>query len=175
MIRTSQSLGLQICGPALHFLQQICIFTLLGSPALDTVLQLWSHKHWVKRNDHLPDQLTTAFLMQPRMPLAFFAMMVHCWLMTSLASIRIPRYFSVNLLFSWWAPRKYWCLWHSYPDAELCIFPLPNSMRFPSAQFSSTFRFLWMAAQPSGLSPAPLNIYPLQSYQRCTLSQYSGN
>ncbi|KAK4829473.1 hypothetical protein QYF61_004763 [Mycteria americana] len=63
----------------------------LGSPALDTALQMCQTSL---------DVLVTLCLIQPRRRLTSFAAKVHCWLMFNLVSTRIPQSFSAKMLAS---------------------------------------------------------------------------
>ena len=99
--------------------------------------------------------LVRLILMEPRRLLSFFATSVHCWLMVHLLSTKILGSFSVSFLPSNWAQACVgaWAYFSMGPG--VCSFPLLNSMRFPSAHFSSLLRSLWMEAQPSGVSATP--------------------
>jgi len=56
------------------------------------------------------DLLATLDLMQPRIPLPFFAPRPCCWLMVKLVSTRTPKFFPAKLLSSWASLSIYWCM-----------------------------------------------------------------
>ncbi|KAK4830007.1 hypothetical protein QYF61_008177 [Mycteria americana] len=89
--------------------------------------------------------------MQPRIPLAFFAVKAYCWLMFNLMSTKTPRSFSAKLLSSWVALAHTGACGCSSSGAGLFAFLL-NFMRFTPAHFSSLSRTLWVASHPSGIS-----------------------
>ena len=60
-----------LCGPSLDLLQQLYIFLLLGTPGLDTLLQMGPHEGRVERFSHSLNLLATPLLIQPSIPLAF--------------------------------------------------------------------------------------------------------
>lgn len=95
------------------------------------------------------------FLMQPRVPFAFFAARVHCWIVFNLVSTRILRSFSAELFSSWAAPSTHQCKELLLPRYRTLYFPLLNSMIYLSSQFSRLLRFLWSTAWLSGISGTP--------------------
>lgn len=103
--------------------------------------------------DHLLDLLVILFLMNLG-HLWPYSLQTHYWFFY-IFSTRSPRSFSPKLLFSWLDPSTCWSLGLFLPRSRTWCFPLPNLMRFPSVNFSSLLRSVWMAAQPSGLSTTP--------------------
>lgn len=83
--------------PSLDPLRAPC---LSRSPELDTAVQICPHQGWDKGQDHLPWPTGNALPKAPRIPLNFLATRTHCWGKNSFLSIRIPRFFSTELLSS---------------------------------------------------------------------------
>jgi len=74
--------------------------------------------------------LATLLLMHPRIPLAFLAARVHCYLMVNLLSTRTLRSLSKELLSSRSAPSLYWCIGLFLPRCRTLPLPLLNFIRF---------------------------------------------
>ena len=93
--------------------------------------------------------------MDPKMPLAFLATRVHCWLNVNPSPTRTPRSLSAELLSSSSGPCLYWFMGLFLPRCSALQLPLLNLIRFLSAQVSSLSRSQWMAVQPFGVSATP--------------------
>jgi len=93
--------------------------------------------------------------MHHRIPLAFLAIRVHCWLMANLLSTRSPRPFSTEVLSSRSSPNLYWFLWLLLPRCKTLRLLLLNFIRFLSTRISSVSSSHWMVAQPFGMSANP--------------------
>jgi len=109
------------CGPALRYpldlLQQFQILPVLGVLGLDAVYQLGLHKGRTEVDSPPPLTAATPLLMQPRVPLDFWAVSAHCWLMFRFLSIRTPKSFKAELLAMSSSPSLYSYLglpWQSY-------------------------------------------------------------
>lgn len=128
-------------------------FLVLGSPALETVLQVCvsSAEQWGK-NTSL-DLLAVFFLMHPRLLLSFFAARAHCWLMFNSVSSRTPgpsleRWF----LAEWHLPP---CLWLCVPRCRSSNFYFLNFLIFLLAHFFNLQRCLWIMVHLSGVLTLP--------------------
>lgn len=97
--------------------------------------------------------------MQWRIPLALAAR-ARSLLTFNLVSTRTPWSFSEKTISNCVAPKMSWCLWLFLPMCKALHFPPLNFMRFLSAYFSSLRKSLWMAAQPSGVLPTLISIWP---------------
>ena len=78
-----------LCGPPLDSLYEIPLFFELGSPELDTVLQMCPHQGGPEGEDHLPHLAGRALCITPQSiigPLAFLATGAHRWLTANLWS-----------------------------------------------------------------------------------------
>jgi len=71
------------CCPALDPILHLHIFSVLGTPDQDTVLQMGPHKGRVEGDNPLPLPAATPLLMQPRIRLTFWDMSAHSWLKSS--------------------------------------------------------------------------------------------
>ena len=78
-------------------LQQLHIFPVLEAPDLD-VIPLDGAPWGQSRGKQSPPCLTTPFLMELRIPLAFWAASAHCWFMLSFSSARTPKSISALLI-----------------------------------------------------------------------------
>lgn len=119
----------------------------------------WGAQHWAQNSrcglisaeqrGRIPftDLLALLWLMQHKVPSAFFAARAHSQLTLSL---RTPRSFGDKVLPSFLLPRVVPSHMHRSSKATW-HFPL-LFMRFLSAPLSSLSRSLWMAAQQSGAS-----------------------
>lgn len=147
----------------------------MESPALDTLLHVWSHQCWIEGKDHLsqPAGKRSPNIAQDT---AAFTARTHCWLMFNLVT---PRSFSAKLLSSQVVPSMSWCLGLLLPRCWTLQFPLLNFMRFLSAHFSSLSRSFWMAAKPYSLWTTPSsfvssgNLLRVQTLCNSTLYTYS--
>lgn len=105
------------------------VFLVIGSPKLDTVLQMQFHNTQQKGIAFF-DRLSTCFLMQCGILLAFLAMGLLCWLMFYFLPTRISRSLSGNLLSSQLAmPRLYWSMGLFHPKYKTLQI-LSNFRRF---------------------------------------------
>ena len=84
-------------GPSLDLLRYVHVSLVLGSPELETGLQVQPHQCKERGRITSLNPLTSLCLMQPRIPLAFSATKTFCRLMVSLLSTRLPRFFSAEL------------------------------------------------------------------------------
>lgn len=66
-----------LCSPLLYPLQQVPVLVELGSPELNTVLQLWPHQGTVRGGREPPSNLPATLFSAPRMTLAFLATKAH--------------------------------------------------------------------------------------------------
>ena len=153
----------------LNSLQYLHISFVLGSPEMNTVLQVWPHQFWAEGKDHL---LITFPLMQSRIPFACFEARVCCWPMVLLLSTRTPWSFSAKLLSSWVTLSKYWCMELFLPRCRTLKFSLLHFIRFLPAHFSNMLR-------PTGWHQNPLVYQPLlpvlcrqQTCWECTLPRH---
>lgn len=89
-------------GPPQDLLQQLHILLTLGAPGLDAVLQMGPHELTIEGNNPLPlSLLAIPLMMQPRIPLAFWAASTHWWLVLSFSSTRTPKAFSAASIYVW--------------------------------------------------------------------------
>jgi len=137
----------------------------LGSPEMDTVLQLWPHQCLVEGKDHLPQsagntlsnaaQDTVKLFLPPGHIAASCSM---CYpsgipgplLKSCLPSSQPPEYTGAAST----TPQH--VLWRLFlTGCRTSYFPVLNSMRFLSAVCSRLLRSLWMAEKPFGMSAPP--------------------
>jgi len=100
--------------------------------------------------------LATPLLMQPRVPLAFWAVSACIWCMCSFLSTRTSRS-SAGLLSVSSSPSLYSYLGLPQLKCNILHLALLNLSRFSHAHFLSMCRPLWMASLPSIVSAAPLS------------------
>lgn len=132
--------------PLMDSLQYVHVPLLLGSPALDRVLQVWPHQCRVEGKDHLPWPAGNTLANAAEYTIIFL-----CWLMFSLVFPRTSKALLAKLLSirAWWLPACTVDWSCSFPGAWLrTSFSLLSFMRLLSAHFSSLLRPLWMAAWP---------------------------
>ena len=91
------------CGPLLDPLQQLHILLVLGTPDLDTVLQMGLARCPSQKGQPPPSPCWSLLLMQLRVPLAFQAARAHYWFMFSFSSTS----FSAGLLSMTSSPSLY--------------------------------------------------------------------
>ena len=94
---TFQALHKPRC-PSLDLLRYLHVLLVLRCPKLNTALEVRPHQCRVQGRMTSLVLLTTLFLIQARMPLAFLVTWAHCWLMFSLASISTPGSFPLHSL-----------------------------------------------------------------------------
>lgn len=99
--------------------------------------------------------LRDALLLQPRIPLVFFAVGVHCWLTFSLLPTGTSRIFSVELLLGlFWVCSK--------------TFVLPSQRNLPLS--SNLSEYIWMTALPLSTSTGVLIWCQQQTWQAFALT-----
>jgi len=99
----------------LDLLQHLNVLSALRCPKLNTVLKVGSNQ-WGDYRSKITSLvlLTTWFLIQARMPLAFLATWARCQLIFSQLSIRTPRSLSVRQLSRHPSPQTCWVAWGCY-------------------------------------------------------------
>lgn len=118
------------CSPSLDSLQYVHVSHILGSPELDTGLQMVPHQCWLEGQDHMPQPAGSAFPDTAQTLLAAFATRAHCCLIFSL-STRPSLSFSAQLLSGWIAPACTCAFWGLFLPGcrtlDFLRFPLPVS------------------------------------------------
>lgn len=92
-----------------HLLDFFQISVVLGSPELDTVLQIWPHHCWGEGKDQFFFHASNKFLMQPRIPLPFFLarkLLAH----DQLSVHQVPQVIFCRAPFQLGIPTLYWHL-----------------------------------------------------------------
>lgn len=87
-----------LCGFSLKSLLSVLVSLVPGRPELDTVFQMCLTRAAQAGRISSLGLLAIFCLMQPGIPLAFFARRAHCWLMVNLSPTRISRSFPTKLL-----------------------------------------------------------------------------
>jgi len=129
---------------ALHWtLCYVHLSLLLGSPKLDTALQVWHHQCGAEGKDHYSQaagntparaaQDTISLICSKDILVAYVQLGV-CQVLFCKAALQVVD------------PSVYWCMGLLLLRCRTWYFPLWNLMRFLSAHFSSLSRSLWMAA-----------------------------
>jgi len=127
----------------LDYLKHVHIFLVLGSPDLDTVLQVEPYQCWARRMDHLPRPAGNA-LSNAAQEAVTFATRTLCLLMANLVSIRTLR--SSGKLLTASLSSACTVAWgYSSPDFS---FPFTELWDAFSEQFFSLSRSVWMVCQP---------------------------
>ena len=146
-----QSLS-HLLGPALNSLQYVDVFLVLGSPELDTLLQVWSLQFWVEGKGHLSWPASDAF---PTVVWYTFSLLFHQIPLLAHGKFGVHQVAQILYCHGVFQPgvlSKSWCLGFLLPRCTTPHFILLNFMRFLLAHFYSLFRSLCMAAQLSGVS-----------------------
>ena len=138
-----QSLN-RLSGSSLDSLQYVHICLVLGSPELNTVLQVWPHQCWVEGKAPLPRPAGHTLPNAAQETTSHLAARAHCWLMFNLVPTRTLKSCSTKLLSSWSASsiasfRKQCCL---NLETESPSFPLAEFHLVPSER-------LWWMTQDS--------------------------
>ena len=123
--------------PPLNKLQKLLIFLVLQAPGLDAVFQMGPHKNRVEGDNHLPAGHSS-----------FLAASTHCWLLPSLSSTRVHKFFT-GLLSMSSSPSLYPQLGSSWSKCNILHLFLLNPIKFTQVHFSSLFSSLCMAPFPS--------------------------
>ena len=107
----------------------------LNHAELDTAVQMCLTSDEQRARITSTSLLVMVCLMQSRMLLAFFAVMMHFSFTVSLLSTKTLMSFLAEPLSSWPAASAYWCLRLLLPWGRIWHFPLLNFMRFISDPF----------------------------------------
>jgi len=163
-----------LCGSLLDPLQEIPIFYVLGSPELNTQLQVRPDQCRVEREDHFPWPTGHSPFNAPQDPIG---------LLNHQGTVRAHRqtviYQDPQVLLHR-APLQQVM---SQPVLILAAIPSQvqdsalaflNLIWFIAAQLISLSRACWMAVQPPGVSATPSSFYHWYPYWRCTLSPQQG-
>lgn len=105
--------------PLLELLQQLYLFHVVGTPDLDTELQIGHHYGWTNGDGYLLSLLVTPLFMQPRIPLAFQTAIIHSWLMSTFPSSRIPKTSFAALFKKNSSPTLYTYLGFLFPKSNI--------------------------------------------------------
>lgn len=96
----------------------VLVSLVMGSPELNTVLQVWAYQGWLEMKITSLELLVIFCLMQPRIPLDFLVARAHCWLRFNLVSSGTPRSSSAGLRPAGW-PLAYIYCWCS--SIHMCL------------------------------------------------------
>jgi len=99
---------------------------------------------WSRKVNPLSLSAAIPLLMQPRILLAFWSEVTHCWFMSSLSLTRTPKSFSTGLLSRNSSPSLYTYLGLPWHNCNTLHYALLNSIWFTWTHFSSHFRPFWV-------------------------------
>jgi len=142
--------------------------SLLGSPELHTILQLWPHQDWVEGKEDLPQPAGNALCDVPLDPIGLLdhkgTLLAHgqpavhqdsqvlcraAFHLVSLQPVPVHGFF--------------------LPVYRILLLPVLNFMMIFSPQLSILFRSLWMAVQSCGVSASLPNLVSANLLRVCSL------